>query len=568
MDIIKTGIGLSKTIKNVARLREIVSVLGKNGFDELIIKTNLHNKIPGFVLRKTPKNPQGKGRYSIWKSVGYRLRNSFKELGPSFIKVGQLLASREDLFPAEFIDEMRLLQNQVGPVEFSIVKETIERNLGPADKIFSSIDEAPIGTASIGVVHKATLISGEQVVIKVRRPNIQDTLTNDFEIIRFLVAQLEKVSDEIKYLGISKVIEDFFKSIQLELNFKLEALNGRRLSEIIEKSEENKLFAIPKMYNEFSSQEILVMEYFEGTPFNDIKDIYTTNPDLVPKLDKAVVMFTRTLLADGFFHADLHGGNFFLLNDGRIGIIDFGLMGTLSKKNRTSLVAILYSLVKNNYDNLVYEFLDVAEYDIIPDQDTLVRDIQDGMTPFIGLSAKDIDIVLLVNTLVTTLSKHQIYLPREWFIIFRALMVLDGVGKTLKVDINIFEVIESEITDIIGDLISKDAIIEDATWLGRDALNSLRILPRHMRWFLKEFSKRNYSFEVTTTEIPKQISQMNKSIIFLGLTALACTLIACGTIFIENTDIKTFEDIPVISYVFWGLGITTIFRSSILIRFL
>jgi ubiquinone biosynthesis protein len=568
MDLIKTGIGISKTIKNVARLREIVGVLGRNGFDEFIIKANLHNKIPGFVLRKSAIKPEGKGHYSIWRSVGFRLRNSFKELGPSFIKLGQLLASREDLFPPEFIEELKLLQNQVGPIPFSEVKKTLENNFGSYDKIFKSVDEEPIGTASIGVVHRAELVGGEKVVVKVRRPNIREALNNDFEIIRFLVAQLEKVSDEIKYLGISRVIEDFFKSIQLELNFKMEALNCNKFSQNIKNNDTKDIFRIPKIYNEYSCQEVLVMEYMDGIPFNSIKDVHNTHPELVEMIDDAVKMFIITLLADGFFHADLHGGNFFLLPDKKIGVIDFGLMGTLSKKNRTSLVAILFALVTNNYENLVYEFLDVADYDIIPDQDKLMRDIQDGMTPFIGLSAQDIDVTLLVNTIVTTLSKHQIYLPREWFIIFRALMVLDGVGKSLKIDINIFQVIEHEIKDIIGELVSKEAILEDAAWLGRDSLNSLRVLPRHIRWFLKEFSKRNYTYEIQTKEIPKYINQTNRSIIFLGLIALACTLIACGAMFVETTAIKKFEDIPVITYVFWGLGILTIIRSSIVVRFL
>jgi ubiquinone biosynthesis protein len=568
MDLIKTGIGISKTFKNVGRLREILGVLGKNGFDEFIIKTNLHTKIPGLKLRRSEVIPEGNGHYSIWRSVGFRLRNSFKELGPTFIKLGQLLASREDLFHPDFIQEMKLLQNQVGSIPFSDVKKIIERNFGSTDRLFKSIDETPIGTASIGVVHSAELVSGERVVIKVRRPNIKTTINTDFEIIRFLVAQLEKVSEDIKYLGVSRVIDDFFKSIQLELNFKLEALNSKKLKANIEKIDKDNLFKIPHVYNEYSCQEILVMEYIKGTPFNHINDVYNTHPDLVEKLEKAVQMFVKTLLSDGFFHADLHGGNFYLLNDGRIGLIDFGLMGNLSKKNRSSLVAILFGLITNNFENLVYEFLDVADYDVIPDQDRLMRDIQDSLTPFVGLSAQDMDVTLLINSIVTTLSTHQIYLPREWFIIFRALMVLDGVGKSLKIDINIFEVIDGEIGEIIEELVSKEAILEEAAWLGRDTLNSFRVIPRHLRWFLKEFSKRNYQFEVVTKEVPKKIEKINRSLIFLGLIGLSCTLIACGSIFVQNTQIKTFDDIPIITYIFWALAVITIIRSSITIRFL
>jgi ubiquinone biosynthesis protein len=572
MDIVRTGIGLTKTIKNVTRLREILNVFWRNGFDEFIIKTNLHSKIPGFVLPKKRiqaalESREDETEADVWHSIGYRLRKSFEELGPSFIKLGQLMASREDLLDPALIKELKLLQNKVQGISFTEAKEIVERNLDkPFDDVFESFGESPIGTASIGIAYKAKLKTGEDVVVKVRRPNIKHLITTDFEIIAFIVSQIDKVSNDFKYMGASRAIDDFFKSIQVELNFLIEAQNCKKLKTNLEKIDKDNLFVLPQVYKEFSSEEVLVMEFLDGRPFNEVGDLAKEDPDLEPKLQKSVRMFTHTILADGFFHADLHGGNFFLMPDGKIGLIDFGLMGSLSKKNRTNLVAILLALVTNNYENLVFEFLDVADYETIPNHEVLTRDIQDALSPYIGLSVQETDVTQLVHTIVTTLSKHQMYLPREWFIIFRALMTLDGLGKSIHIDLNIFEVIDEEIHGIMGELVSKESMMEDALWLGRDTLNSVRIIPRHIRWLLKEFAKRKYRLDIEIGGIQREIKLISKSIYFIGLMFLASTLVFSGVFLVKDIRIQAYEDVPAIAWVFWSIATVTMFRASAFIR--
>lgn len=570
MDIVKTGIGLTKTIKNVTRLREILNVFWRNGFDEFIIKTNLQSKIPGFVLPKkrlAAAIEEQDDDADMWHSIGFRLRKSFEELGPSFIKLGQLMASREDLLDPELIKELKLLQNKVQGIPYSVAREIIEKNLDkPFDEVFSQLEERPIGTASIGIAYRGILVSGEDVVVKIRRPKIKQIINTDFEIIAFIVAQIDKVSSDFKYMGASRAIDDFFKSIQVELNFLVEAQNCQKLKKNLESIDTDKMFVLPNVFKEFSTEEILVMEYLNGKPFNEVGDLEAEDPELEPKLQKCVRMFTHTILADGFFHADLHGGNFFLMPDGKIGLIDFGLMGSLSKKNRTNLVAILLALVTNNYENLVFEFLDVADYETIPNHEVLTRDIQDALSPFVGMSVQETDVTLLVHSIVTSLSKHQMYLPREWFIIFRALMTLDGLGKSINIDLNVFEVIDEEIHGIMAELVSKESMTEDALWLARDTLNSVRIIPRHIRWVLKEFAKRKYRFEVELSGIQRDVRLISKSIYFIGMMLLASTLIFSGVFLVKDIQISTYEDIPVVVWVFWSIATLSIFRASTFIK--
>lgn len=570
MDLIKTGIGISKTIKNVSRMREILTVLSRHGFSELIIKSGLDKVIPGFVLpaRVSELKREDLSNDEWWQVFGSQLVTSFEELGPSFIKLGQLLATREDILDPALIKELKRLQNDVKGIPFEQALNVIEGSLGKKwNEVFKSIDQSAIGTASIGVVYKAELLSGQKVVVKVRRPGISKTIMTDFEILVFIVKSLEKVSNEIKYLGLSKMISDFFKSTQVELNFQIEAQNGERLRKNLELIDKDKFLVVPYVYRELSSQDILVLEFLDGTPFNQFSSLEQIGADVVVKLEKSIELFTHTLLADGFFHADLHGGNFFVLKDRRIGLIDFGLMGTLSKRNRANLVAILYAVVTYNFDNLVYEFLEVAEYERVPDTEELIRDIKDAISPYIGLSVQETNMTELVRNLIRTLSKHELYLPREWFIIFRALMTLDGVGKSIGLDLNIFKSLEKDLPKLVAELLSKKNAQEEMMWAAKDMITSFRILPKHLKWFLKEVSQNNYSAEIRIRGLDDFSRRAARSVHALGLCFLAGVFVFSGVFLVRNINIAHLVDVPVLVWILWTIAAYLLVRIAMLRKF-
>jgi ubiquinone biosynthesis protein len=570
MNLIKTGIGISKTIKNVARFREILTVLSRHGFSELIVKSGVDKVIPGFVLpaRVSELKREDLSNDEWWQLFGSQLRLSFEELGPSFIKLGQLLATREDIFEPAMIKELKMLQNKVKGIPFDVAKEVIENSLGrKMEEVFSSIDQVAIGTASIGVVYQAQLLTGKKVVVKVRRPNISSLITTDFEILLFIIEKLEKASSEIRFLGLSKIIKDFFKSTLNELNFQVEAQSCERLKKNLEVIDKEGFLVVPLIYREFTTQEVLVMEFLDGKPFNEFSSLEELGPVAVDRLLKSVELFTHTLLADGFFHADLHGGNFFVLPENKIGLIDFGLMGTLSKKNRANLIAIMYSLITHNYDNLVYEFLEVAEYEKIPDHEELIRDIKDAVSPYVGLSVKETNMPELVRNLIKTLSKHELYLPREWFIIFRALITLDGVGKSIGLDLNIFTILEKDLDKLIGELLSQKNAQEELMWVAKDVISSLRIVPKHMKWFLKEISKNNYALDLNIRQVDELSRSINRSFYSLGMALLASIFVLCGSLFIKDIQVLSANDVPLLTWIFWGFAAYLIVRIATLKRY-
>ncbi len=567
MDLIKTSRGISKTIKNVSRFKEILTVLSRHGFAELIVKSGLSKVIPGFVLpsRVSELQREDLSNEEWWQIFGSQLRQSFEELGPSFIKLGQLLSTREDILEPELIKELKLLQNKVKGIPFDIAKNVIEENLNKKiEDVFLEIDQNPIGTASIGVVYKAILHSGQKVVVKVRRPGIAKKILTDFEILVFILRRVENVSAEVKFLGLSKMISDFFKSTQQELNFLIEAQNCERMRKNLEVIDKDKDLRVPIVYKEFCTSELLVMEFFEGKPFNEFHSMEELGEDVIQKLERSIELFTHTLLADGFFHADLHGGNFFVLDDRKIGIIDFGLMGTLSKKNRANLISILYAVITYNFENLVYEFLDVAEYEKVPDHEELIRDIKDAISPYIGLSIKETNVSDLVRGLIKTLSKHELYLPREWFIIFRALMTLDGVGKSIGIDLNIFKVLEKDLPKLVSELLSKKNSQEELMWVAKDIVSSVRIIPKHLKWFVKEISRNDYSFEFRIRDLDSASKNISKSLLALGMLVLSSVCVLSGVIFVRDIPVSDFSDIPLLSWVFWTFAVYFILRVKTL----
>jgi ubiquinone biosynthesis protein len=564
MNIIKTGVGITRTIKNAHRLKEIISVFAINGFGEFIGE-GITSLIPNFVLPssrvKTKLEWKERGKKEWTQAVATNLRECFEELGPTFIKFGQLISSREDLFDPIIIEEFKKLRDQAKGVHFSEVEEVLNRYyLKGLSEHFLSFEKKPLGVASIGLVYPATLNDGTEVVVKVRRPHIANIIETDFSILSFLVQQLEKFAEDFRYLGLSRIVDDFGLSLQSELNFNSERLNCERFRTIIESRDEKKILKIPKTYSRLSNEEILVIERLQGIAFSDPR-ILDKVEEMKPILMDGLDIFIKNFLQDGFFHADLHGGNFFYIeSEKRIGIIDFGLMGSLGKKSRLNFISILYALVNFDFENLVYEFLDVAEYNEIPNVDQLTCDVKNSLGHFVGLSLQETKAGLILQAIVKTLGKHHIYLPRDWFIVFRALITLDGVGKSLNIDIDIIKLVEKDIEGLLKESFSRERILEEGMWAVKDLSTLARVLPRHAKWFLKDFSKKKYRFDLEQKDLLKGSLKVSRSLEMIARAIFAIGAFLSGTLMAlkvsPTLELNTF---PVIVWLMWVLAFVIYF---------
>ncbi len=556
MDIIGTSKGISKTIKNVSRLKEIVTIFAKHGLGDFV-SMGVISAIPNFVLPKSSRSLKSqikeKDKKDWIRTLSSKLRICFEELGPVFIKFGQLLATRDDMFDSIFIDEMRLLKSKVKSIDFNEVKEQVEKSLGESiDNIFTDIDYTPIGVASIGIVYQGKLKNGDNIVIKVRYPDIEDKIETDFNILNFLVSHIEKIGEELKYFIGLKILKDFYYNIKNETNFFLEANNYKIFSKVLKEHDKNNVLYIPKVYTDYTREDLLVIEKISGIPFIDTERILAIKDELNDKMLEGFKTFIMIFLKNGFYHGDLHEGNFFYLDNGKIALIDFGLMGRLSKQARYNFIAIICAILTSNYENLTYEFLDVADYDSIPDVDTLINDIRDSLSPYVGLTTMQTNFPIMIKRLLKTLYKHKIYFPREWYMIFRSLVVLDGIKSTLNQDFDLFEIMNSNINDVLENNLNKENLAEEVLWSARDILPILRIFPRYLKWFIKDWAKKGYTFNLNICRLEKSFIKLSNSFTFIGFALLSSSFLI-GSMIIFDYNIKIF-------FIGYSLNLSYIFQ--------
>ncbi|MDA9189744.1 AarF/UbiB family protein, partial [bacterium] len=269
----------------------------------------------------------------------------------------------------------------------------------------------------------------------------------------------------------------------------------------------------------------------------------------------------KCFLQEGFYHADLHAGNFILLKSKDIAIIDFGLIGSLSVKSRRSFLALIYAILNHNYENLVYEFVDVAHFEKLPNLDELIADVKSSLAPFVGLTVSQVSFSDILQAIMKTLYKHRIFLPNDWMMVFRALVTLDGVGKSLDIDVDLFSLLEKDIEGLLSNAFNKKDLIDEALWTSRDLFSTLRVFPRHLKWFSKEWAKKNYAIEIIHKGHETSFKDLSLAIRFLGMMIVSSILIFSGTNLIPKERIYTYENWPALAYALIILGLLILFTS-------
>src|SRR3990167_444395 len=338
---------VKKTYQNIQRLRNVTNVLIKHGFGSLVDQLNLQHYISlGKRIITFKKYESEKEVHTIPE----RLRLAFEELGPTFIKLGQILSSRPDLIPQNFAEEFKKLQDKVPPFSASESKKHIEEELNvKTDEIFSSFNETPTAAASIAQVHNATLLTGERVIVKVQRPGLRQIMDSDISILFYLANLIERYLPHGKLYNPTGIVEEFSRTIRRELNFNLEGSNATKFKRYFEG--DNTVY-IPMVFWSYTTNDILTMERIDGIPIHEIKKLEDAgyNKKLIAK--NGVNAFLKQILEFGLFYADPHPGNFLIMEGGRIGIVDFGIVGNIDDDMAESLANTFLSMVELDYDKI------------------------------------------------------------------------------------------------------------------------------------------------------------------------------------------------------------------------
>lgn len=413
---------IREEIENVERMEEILTVLVEEGFRTVLAASGLTSRLP--ILKRLSRNDR--------EPTPARLRKACERLGPSFIKIGQMIAQRPDVFPEEYVDELENLEEHVEPIEAGVVRGVIEDSLGaPIEDLFEDFDDEPLATASIAQVHRATLETGDEVIVKVRKPGVKEQLETDLRLMAFLVSEAEVFSSFLKKAHITEIYEQFRDWTRKELDLTNEA---RHLRMLADNTADDDGIRVPEVHDAFTTEEVLVEEYIDGVRVNDVEALQEQGHDPGEIARNGINSVIKQVLRDGFYHADPHPANLKVDQDGNLVFLDLGIVGRLSQDERHYLALSMLNAANLNADRTVSALLKVAMYDDSSDIDGFTSDVQDILMEMEGLSIGERAFSFEYMRIAQKAVYHGIVMPTAMVSAGKALFQIEGVGLEIAPD--------------------------------------------------------------------------------------------------------------------------------------
>jgi len=510
------------TVRDLGRLREIASVLVRHGFGELVHRTGLGSLAPG-------KREGGAGELS----TAVRIRRVLEELGPSFIKLGQILSTRPDLIPEDILVELKRLQDDVPPVPFAEVRPAIEEQLGaPITELFSAFDETAIASASIGQVYRARLAEGDiDVVVKVQRPNIAATIDRDIDLLYWLAHAIERSVPEAEIHAPVKLVEQFDQAIRAELDFTQEADNAERFAKDFE---DLSSVAFPKVYREVSSRKVITLSFVRGPKVLDAVAQGASGERIAKTIVQVMV---RMIFEHGFFHADPHPGN--LLIDGPpdapiVGMIDLGLVGRLTPKLRDRLIDLLIAVGREDPRAVADALYVIGRPSKKIDRNAYDAEVSRLAEKYLRKRLEDIEISQFLRDLIGGAVKYGVEVPADFMMVGKALMTMEGIGRQIYPRLNVAEEVRPYLAEILSHRYSPERMTSDLMHLLNRFSASASELPGLADELLEDLRRGRLAVEIKQTTAQHAYERLGKRI--FGATLLGASLITAGILFASQRD--------------------------------
>jgi len=473
LSIRKIGV-ISRTYRHLNRYRHILAVLLKHGFGEVVesLKIDQYLEI-GLQLISKKRTPREEPL-----TRPQRVRMALEELGPTYIKLGQVLSTRPDLIPVEFIEELSKLQDSVPPFPFGDAEAIIQRELGaPSSEVFEHIQIEPVASASIGQVHRARLKNGEQVAVKVQRPGIRAVIEVDLEIMLHLATLAERHVEELALHKPVKIVEEFARTLEKEIDFRIEAAHIDRIAQGFL---DDPTVYIPNVFKEVSSSCILTTEYVEGIKISNIDQLDAAGYDRRLLCSRGADIILKQVFRHGFFHADPHPGNIFALPGNVICLLDFGMVGVVDRQTREMFVELVDSVVRRNEARTAQVLLQLTSWEQQPDLRQLERELSDFMGRHLYRPLKDIQVGKLLQDLLEIATRFQLRLPPDIFLMLKAISTVETVGRMLDPEFDMIAKAAPFIEQVLMDRFKPQRVAEDVSDLAARMLKFLHEFPKDL----------------------------------------------------------------------------------------
>ncbi|CAB1083251.1 ABC1 family protein [Olavius algarvensis Delta 1 endosymbiont] len=522
-------------VSNIKRFGVITRLMVKHGLGDILDRISSRGKASADAKSERPVVAR-----TVYPSP-QRIRRVLEELGPSFIKLGQLMSTRADIFPPEYIDELTKLQDQIPPIPFQNIKAVIEKELKrPVTDLFESIEEEALAAASVAQVHMAELEDGERVVVKVIRPGIDKKIREDIRLMYYFAEKIENSFEIGQIIGFVDLVKEFDRSIFRELDMYVEAGNIERFARNFEDSEE---LYIPKVNWDLTSRSVLVMEHIDGIKMDQVDEIRDAGIDPKEIAMIGLRSFSRQLMEFGLFHADPHPGNTIVMYDGRVSLVDFGITGYLDEETMLQLANIFLGYAEHDYTMIMEALEDagvIREADI--NFSNFRSDLKDISEPFYGRTLQTISVRDVYEQIMQLLVKYRIRLPRNLMLLLKTFIQTEALGKILGSDASLLEVTRPYAKELLQRGYDAQKLLRNLSREARSTHGYLRVVPKLVHDLLKGLASGKRPFEIRHRgfqDIPVRIERgINRLTVGLVISA---SLIAGSLVLNSSQKLLEFK---------------------------
>ncbi|AJQ27029.1 ABC1 kinase family protein [Pelosinus fermentans] len=514
----------AKRVRHINRYREIATALLSQGFDYIVEETGLMQKIPYYQRVRPVFTKENTG------GVAERIRLVLEQLGPTYVKLGQIASTRPDLLPPEIIDELEKLQDAVPAFSFTEVRSVLQEELGGTLEIFfQHFEPEPIAAASIGQVHQAVLKTGTTVAVKIQRPSIAIDIQTDLEILYELSNLVERRFHWAKSYQLMDMIDEFSKSLRSELDYTSEARNAEKISKQFTK---NPMIYVPKIYWDYSTQKVLTAEYIEGIKISKKEDLKEKGYNLSLLAERFAKGIFHQIFMEGFFHGDPHPGNVVVLPGEIIVFLDFGMVGRLSSEMKYNLSSLVIGLMRQDSDELTKAIFRMG---IVPDHVNRIQlreDIEVLKEKYYGIPLSKVSLGEAVSSIFAVALKHKIKIPADLVLVGKALLTMEGIVERLDPRLSILDVAEPFGQKLLMERLHPKNLTK-TLWQSLSDLSELFLrFPQHFKELSSVVKRGRLCLEVAIPEIELILKTQDRisnrlsfSIILLAFSIIMASII-------------------------------------------
>jgi ubiquinone biosynthesis protein len=512
------------TIKNLRRYRQVAGTLTKYGFGDFLGHIRLWEYV--HIERRIFRT---RHQY-ISLTHPERLRLAFEELGPTFVKLGQMLSTRPDIIPPEYIAELEKLQNRVAPLPTEVIKNIIQTDMKkPLSEIFTSFEDQPLAAASLAQVHRAT-IDGKTVAVKVQRPNITEIIDADLDIMQTLAQLMERYLRWSYFLNPVALVKEFSHNIRRELDFRIEADNMRLYARNLSGTE---WVHVPEVYyRDCCTQRVIIMEYIEGIQISDIERLVAEGYDLKVIAHRGIELGFRTILEHGFFHADPHPGNIIILPGNVICLLDYGMMGTLSPNYRTKLRKLLFYVINDDEKRTSRSLLGLMEYSEIMDTERLETDVSSILQEYSHASLRDIQIGPLLFKFLELLRVYKARFPSHLIWLCKTVATVEDVAHRLDPGLDVIDILRPYTRRLLRQTLNPARQTRELGLALMDSLELIKDLPYDFGIILSQLKKGKARIEFEHIGLEPLRKTLNQISNRLSLTILLSSLLIASSLIV------------------------------------